>query len=132
MTVEKEGTAFSTIQRSKPKEILVVEHEVKFYQNINLASDSDRNAGIPLFAGTRCELKAGAKVTTVCLIGVYNCHILTAGNNYAVFERVDGSLDCALVKANNILPVLPLQRCNNNIWIALIRSTCLHSLDSRT
>jgi hypothetical protein len=90
MTVEKEGTAFSTIQRSKPKEILVVEHEVKFYQNINLSSDSDRNAGIPLFAGTRCELKAGAKVTTVCLIGVYNCHILTAGNNYAVFERLAG------------------------------------------
>jgi hypothetical protein len=39
----------------------------------------------------------------VCLIGVCNCRSLTAGNNYAVFEKLNGSLDCALVKADNIL-----------------------------
>ncbi len=38
------------------------------------------------------RVKADAKVTTVCLIGVYNCRSLAAGNNYAVFERVDGSV----------------------------------------
>ena len=58
-------------------------------------------------------------MATVCLLGLYNCRSLAAGNNYAVFERVDGSLDCALVKADNIRPVLPLQHCSNTVWGAL-------------
>jgi hypothetical protein len=58
-------------------------------------------------------------VATVCLMGLYKCRSLAAGNNYAVFERVDGSLDCALVKADNIRPVLLLQHCSNTVWGAL-------------
>ena len=58
-------------------------------------------------------------MATVCLMGLYNCRSLAAGNNYAVFERVDGSLDCGLVKADNIRPVLPLQHCSNTVWGAL-------------
>jgi hypothetical protein len=41
-------------------------------------------------------------------------------HHYDHCQRI-GSLDNALVKADDdILPVLPLQRCDNNIWIVLI------------
>jgi hypothetical protein len=54
MTAARGGAAFSTVQRSKPKDIKVSEHTVKFYQNTNLSADG---GSIPFFGGTKCEIK---------------------------------------------------------------------------